>query len=500
MREKFSIFHDKNILLAWLAGLFLALSRLDWQLGFLAFFSFIPLFLLFRQVHKTRALILSALTFSTTYTLLALHWISLVTIGGFLGLFVLFGVYFSLLFAAINLVRKYAPKYTNLALITFWMIFEYLQNFTEFRFPWFNLGYSLAEYETLIQVADLGGVYLVSILTLLASYLLFRVLFISKKSIFFLLGLALLWWGYGYYRMQTISLETSTENISLVQASIPQTAKWDPAAADSTLADYQRLTAEAAAQNPALIIWPESALPDYLLQRNSKFSRFLRKQTAQHQIDIFSGVPRYQFAPPEHSEKYQFFNSATLFHPDGSFAEPYDKMFLVPFGERIPFLDIFPILWNIQLGQANFSYGEKPHYYQLGSYTYSPLICFEIAFPYLTRQIMQQPVDFVVNLTNDAWFKRSVGTYQHAMLTKFRAVEIRRTIFRAANTGYSLVVDPLGKISASTKLFAKTTLTHPIIISQEISFFTKYFTLFPLACTVLALYIIIMVIYGRIKK
>jgi len=500
MRTQISQLPTKPFILAFLAGLFLALSRLDWNLGFLAFFSFIPLFIFFQQVHKKRTVILSALLFGSTYTLLALHWISLVTIGGFLGLFLLFGFYFSLLFGALNLVRKYAPKYTNLALIVFWMAFEYLQNFSEFRFPWFNLGYSLAEYNRLIQVADLGGVYLVSICSLLLNYLLFRSIFFTRKALIFLVGFVFLWWGYGYYRTATISLERSSETISIVQPSISQTAKWDPASADSILVDYQRLTAKAAAQDPALIIWPESALPDYLLQRNSKFRRFLRKQSAQHKIDIFSGFPRYKLAPKEHSQKYQFFNSATLFYSDGSFAEPYDKIYLVPFGERIPFLDIFPVLWNIQLGQANFSYGEKPYYYQLKNYSYSPLICFEIAFPALTHQIMQQPVDFMVNLTNDAWFERSVGTYQHAMLTKFRAVEVRRSIFRAANTGYSLVVDPLGNISEITNLFEKTTLTHPIIIATEISFFTKYFTLFPLTCTILILYIIIMVIYGRIKK
>jgi apolipoprotein N-acyltransferase len=92
-------------------------------------------------------------------------------------------------------------------------------------------------------------------------------------------------------------------------------------------------------------------------------------------------------------------------------------------------------------------------------YTYSPLICFEIAFPELTNRIAEKDADFIVNITNDAWFYRSAGTYQHAIMTRVRAVETRTQIFRCANTGYSMIVDPKGDVLVKSELFEQTIIS-----------------------------------------
>lgn len=500
MRNKINLLTEHPVILATISGSLLALSRLPWNLGFLVFFSFIPLFILFQSEHKYPKIIWSALAFSSSYTVISLHWISLVTVAGFFGLFLLFGFYFIIFFSAVNLVQIYAKRYTSLAIITFWMAFEYLQNFGELRFPWFNIGYSLEAYNALIQVADLGGVFLVSLLTLICNFFIFKYLYKSQKSLIPFVMIFGTWLSYGIYCQNNIQINSTDKIVSMVQASIPQDYKWDPEFADSTMAIYNNLTAEAAEINPELIIWPESALPDYLMQRNSKFRQFLNQQLLEHKIDIFTGVPRYEFAPPEHPLRYKFYNSATLFHPDLTFEDPYDKKILVPIGERMPFMSLIPALWNLELGQANFSYGKTPAHFTMEKYQYSPLICFEVAFPALTLKIMEQPTDFVVNITNDAWFKRSIGTYQHAIMTKFRAIEIRRSFYRCANSGYSLVINPLGKTIIQTELFEKRSISYPLFSCSKISFFTKYFALIPLVCSLITLFICVMVILGRMKK
>ena len=491
---------EKHIYLPMISGVLLALSRLPLHLGFLAFFAFIPIFFLFEKKIGPKKNIIGSLIFSTSYTLVSLYWISLVTVGGFLGLFILFGFYFIIYFGAVNIVAKYKPELTNLAIIVFWMLFEYLQNYGELRFPWFNLGYSMAEYDWLIQLADIGGVFIVSLFVLLLNYSLFMGFFKLKKSIIFSLFILIIWIGYGGWRINTLPVKLDDKTISLIQASIPQNFKWEESFSDSTIIRYRKLDAEAMKSKPDLIVWPESALPDYLLQRRSKFSRFLHSEISKHKVNIFTGFPRYEIGEKGSYEPYKFYNSATLFNALGGYQKPYDKMILVPVGERMPFLDIFPILWKLQLGQANFSYGEKPAYFNLDQYTFSSLICFEIAFPHITNRIMKEPVDFIVNITNDAWFKRSAGTYQHAMLAKFRAVEIRRSIYRAANTGYSMVISPTGKIVKKTELFEQTTLDYPIILCNKISFFTKYFFIFPIVFALLFLFIIVSVIFVRINK
>ena len=500
MKEKSNFFYKNEFLLPFFSGILLGTSRLPLNFGFLAFFSFIPLFFYYEKTHSIKNTIFAATVFSSSYTLVSLHWISLVTFGGFIALFFLFGFYFSLLFLAVNYVRKIVPKLTYLAFFTFWMIFEYLQSYGELRFPWFNVGYSLAEYNLLIQIADIGGVYLVSAFTILVSFFIYKIIKKIKLYIFLFLAITVLWISYGTYKIHTIKLNKTDTIVSLVQASVPQDLKWEASFADSTLEIYKKQTANAALSNADLIVWPESALPDYLMQRRSKFRRFVDKQLLLYKTDIFTGFPRYEFAPKDYHERYMFYNSASVFKANFQVDKPYDKNILVPVGERMPFLDIFPILWKLQFGQANFNFGNAPAYFSINEFVYSPLICFEIAFPKLTVKIMEQPTDFIINITNDAWFGRSAGTYQHAVLTKFRAVEIRRTIYRAANTGYSMVVNPLGEILKKTELYERTTLTYPLIVCSEISFFTKYLEIFPLAYIFLALVIIILVIVKRIKK
>lgn len=461
-----------------LAGLFLGLSRLPWHLGFLVFFGFIPLFSFLNELRKSKQMIVAALVFSIFYTTTALHWISLVTIGGFIGLYFLFGLYFSILFTLILNVWKFFPKLKLLSFVVFWMTFEYLQTFGEFRFPWFNVGYSLADYLPFIQAADLGGIYLLSILVITVSFLLYIMKQNFTRSIIVVTIVFLFWSGYGFVRLKTIDVETNENKISIVQASIPQDKKWQKAYLDSTVNRYEILTRKAAHDDPNLIIWPESALPTYLL-KNRKYKKLVIDLAKETDSDIFLGLPHYKYRGENHPNKYEFFNTATRFGKDGKIYQYYVKNILVPFGERMPFLKYLPILWNVHLGQANWEYGTKQEFYDLNGFTYSPLICFEIVFEELTTKMARNNVDFIVNITNDAWFYRSAGTYQHAAMTKFRAVETRRAIYRSANTGYSLVVSPTGEYLWKSQLYEQTVHTHDLILCRDKTFFTNYVSRYP---------------------
>lgn len=125
-------------------------------------------------------------------------------------------------------------------------------------------------------------------------------------------------------------------------------------------------------------------------------------------------------------------------------------------------MDYIPLLKRVDFGQANWEYGKESVFYQIHkgdkTFTYSPTICFEIAFPDLTRRIAAEGVDFIVNITNDAWFKKTIGPYQHGMMTVVRAVETRTQYYRAANTGISMIVTPRGNILRKTTLFEKTVI------------------------------------------
>ncbi|MCD4796012.1 MAG: apolipoprotein N-acyltransferase [Candidatus Cloacimonetes bacterium] len=465
------------------ASLLLALSRLPLHLGFLVFWGLIPLFSFFNENRKAKEIILSAFIFSSIYTLVALHWIGLATFPGFLALFLLFGFYFSILFILLNLVWNSLPKLKYIAFICFWMSFEFLQNFGEFRFPWFNIGYSLSDYLPVIQPAEIGGIYLLSFLIIVVNILIFELKNNFKRNLIILSTLMIFWTGFGFVRLNTIELHKTGTSISIVQISIPQKMKWKKNYLDITFQLYRKFSLKAMEEHPSLIIWPESATPLYLL-KNSEYKEIVKELAKKNNVDIFTGFPHYQYAGESHPNRYKFYNAATLFDRSGKIHKPYHKNILVPFGERMPFLKIFPFLWKVQFGQANWEYGEDQEYYEVNGYSFSPLICFEIVFEKLTTKMAQHNVDFIVNITNDAWFKKSAGTYQHAVMTKFRAIETRRQIYRAANTGYSLVVSPTGEYLQESRLFEKTTLNEELLLYPKKSFFTKYLFWLPIVFVV----------------
>ncbi len=503
MKNKLSSIKNKIYLFPALSGTFLGLSRLPIHLGFLVFFAFIPLFYFFAEQRKKKEILIASAVFASAYTIVSLHWISLVTFPGYLGTFALFTFYFYIVFQLYYFIKKQNPKFDYLAFILVWMSFEYLQNFGEFSFPWFNLGYSLADYLPLLQPLELGGLALLSLLILVVNILLFKLRTNFKRNITIISVIIILWSAYGIIRLKTINIIKTNFNASIVQVSISQDKKWEELYRDSTLTLYETFSYKAAKENTDLIIWPESSTPVYLL-RQPKYRKWILDLSGELETDIFTGFPHYKYMGEDYPNKFKFYNSATLFKKNRKVNTPYYKNILVPFGERIPFLKYFPFLWNIHLGQANWEYGEKLEYYTVNDYKFSPLICFEIAFPLLTTEMAKNDIDFIVNITNDAWFHRSAGTYQHASMTKFRAIETRKQIYRAANTGYSIIVSPTGEVLKQTKLFEKDTINNPLYIYENNSYFTKYFFWFPIVFVVCAgilfVYSIIKCLLNRKRK
>ncbi len=486
-----------------LAGTLLGLSRLPIHLGFLVFFAFIPLFYFFDQQLKKKEIFVSAAVFGSAYTLVCLHWIALVTLPGYLGMFIIFAVYFYIVFQLYYFIKQQNPKFGYPGFILVWISFEFVQNFGEFSFPWFNLGYSLTDYLPFIQPAEIGGLPLLSLLILLVNILLLELKGNFKRNIIILSAIIVLWSAFGVIRIKTINLIKTDFNASIVQVSIPQENKWEKSYRDSTFMLYEEFSHKAAKEKTDLIIWPESSTPVYLL-RQMKYRKWILDLSEELDTGIFTGFPHYKYAEGSYPNKFKFYNAATLIGKNRNIYPPYYKNVLVPFGERMPFLKYLPFLWDVHLGQANWEYGEKLEYYNINGYKFSPLICFEIAFPALTTEMANNDIDFIVNLTNDAWFHRSAGTYQHAAMTKFRAIETRKQIYRAANTGYSIIVSPTGEFLKQTQLFEKITINNSLYIYENNSYFTKYFFWFPfvfvIGAVILLVYSVINCLISRREK
>ena len=166
----------------------------------------------------------------------------------------------------------------------------------------------------------------------------------------------------------------------------------------------------------------------------------------------------------------------------------------MPFGEYLPFGPLLRRLGLDQLtgGGQGFSEGPGPRTLKIdGVPSFSPLICYEVIFPNLVRKFFLDGGDFIVNITNDAWFGRTPGPYQHLSMTVFRAVENRKPILRAANTGISAVISSNGKIEATTELFERSVLTREFSTDSTRTFYTRFGDLFVYLCSIISVVILL---------
>ncbi len=464
----------KDFLYVFLSALMVALSRLPLHMGWMVFLSFVPLLKFFDQPGmKLKHLLLAAFIYAAVYVPIVLYWITLVTPGGFVGVILLFAIYYFIAFYVLHIIWQYLPRWRYIGFLCVFLSFEYLQNFGELRFPWLNLGYSLADYSYLIQFADLGGVVGLSLLILIINLLVYISPKHRWKSGVGIILILSLWGAYGWWCTHHLELQKQDPKIYVMQPAIEQEDKWDIKYLNSIMTKYRQMTIQAARDSAKLVIWPEAAVPFYLRYQPT-YQAQMDILTDNLQLDIFTGFPDYVPLPVGHVPPEYYYNAAALFSQGKGMSELYYKMILVPIGERIPWLAYFPFLWKLQLGQANWEYGSEIRSYTSGGYSFSPSICYEIAFPNLHQKMTfphaPQSVknDYLVNITNDAWFGTSYGPWLHGTMTRFRAIENRIQIYRSANTGISMIIDPLGRVLAKTDLYQATNITAPLYTTKRI--------------------------------
>ena len=239
----------------------------------------------------------------------------------------------------------------------------------------------------------------------------------------------------------------STETwLRLVQPSIPETLKWDRAAAETNFHRLIELSSAPAEHQLAAVLWPEAAVP-FLLERDEPH-RAAIAALAPEDGYLITGALR---ANPPPGPPTQLWNSIEAIDGEGAIRARYDKAHLVPFGEYVPFSDVLP-LKKITPGSVDLSAGPGAQTIALlGLPAFSPIICYEAIFPGAVVDAHRRP-GWILNLTNDAWYGRSSGPYQHFAIARTRAVEEGLPLVRVANNGISGVIDPAGRIVARTGL------------------------------------------------
>ncbi|MBP1718324.1 MAG: lnt, partial [Deltaproteobacteria bacterium] len=240
---------------------------------------------------------------------------------------------------------------------------------------------------------------------------------------------------------------------------------------------YTHLTLQAKPQRPQLVIWPETSAP-FFFQSPSSFQTKVLDLSSQMGTPLLLGAPGFE----RQGAKIEYYNSAFLISPEKKIIGRYDKLHLVPFGEYAPLSGIFGFTKDIIGPMGDFAPGLGIRNLTVPFGDFGVLICYEAIFPDLTRRFVAGGARFLVNITNDAWFGKTSAPHQHLSMVTLRAIENRVPIARAANTGFSALIDSSGEIQAASDLFTREVLSGTINLRQTPSLYTRYGDLFAYAC------------------
>jgi apolipoprotein N-acyltransferase len=496
LRGLFRFAHPKALGLIALSSLLWALAYPPFPLGPIAFVVLAPMLAALSRLTCRQAFGYGFLG-GILYNTVMYWWIyNVVKVGPALiigmGLVVL--ILFLSLFNGIlgGLFRALLDRPWGLAAFPFlWGGLEVLRTWGQMSFPWSHLGYALGHHAVLIQAADTVGVFGLSAVVAGANVLFFAAWRSRASGRAFLrpllAGLALpaVLLAYGAFSLSRPDPDQGTMDIAMVQPSIPQTKKWNEHYFQDVMQktwntmDGNGDSATGPLQGADLIVLPETAVPDFLRSRDQVQARLAATARRNH-ADLIVGA--LDFEPDQKPyRQYLFYNSAFLF-PGAPVADTsleiartpsrqYSKIRLVPFSERLPFDDIFPLINYVNLGEGDFSAGADYEIWNRntagGGSRYAPSICYEVIYPDYVRGARKKGAQVLVNITNDGWFGYSNAPFQHANITRFRAVEAGMPVARNANSGISVFYDSKGRVLGKTSLFEQTVLRHKLPLATR---------------------------------
>lgn len=517
------------ILLAATTGVLLPYCFPRYDLGLLAWVALIPLHVALDGLSRRRqafwlgwtAGIISS-TGIMAWVVTAMHTYGKVPLVLSYGIMLLLtaylGLYVGIYSAGVVWFRMLVPRYGLFAAPCLWVALELLRTYVLSGLPWSLLGYSQYRQLDLIQIADHLGVYGVSFLIVLTNvalaelYLWLTPLFRGFRparlpwelvtTAAMLVGLS---WAYSTSLIAREGIEPAkaTLQVGVVQPNVDQAIKWDQAFRDETLRRYNRLT-ESFGYGADLVVWPEAATP-FIYEREPVYQLQLVAMANRAGAPLLFGSPAVRF---DSDRKPFLLNSAYLLSPDGQLLGRYDKQHLVPFGEYIPLKSsLLFFLEKMVEGIGDFQAGPGPTIlsFQVKQsddgasarrVKFGVVICYEVIFPDLVRRIAASGAEFLVTITNDAWFGDSSAPAQHFSMVVFRSVENHLAFARAANTGISGFIDPFGRIIAASPIFTETALQAAIPIRQTKTFYSRHGDVFAYGCMLISLLFCLYGIFG----
>ena len=333
----------------------------------------------------------------------------------------------------------------------------------DFAFPWSHLGYVFGNYLELLQALSFVGIFGYTFLIVTSNMLVADALDkpgIKNKWPFVLPALILAaLFVQGKITLSALdaipfhgSAGPETPQIAMVQPCIKQGEKWSKERYDRIINKTLGMVHDSVKRGTDLIILAETAIPDHIRRQPATIDSMHRVSNRMNASILVGALDFKRNKEPDAVRRYEVYNAAFLFTPgDKHFPQRYIKKHLVPFSERIPFDDIFPILNYVDLGEGDFVPGKETPVYE--PFLWTPFICYDAIFGDLVREAIRAGSKFMVNITNDGWFGRSTAPYQHVNLVRYRAIENGFPAARLANSGVSVFIDQYGHMDQNTPIF-----------------------------------------------
>jgi apolipoprotein N-acyltransferase len=227
-----------------------------------------------------------------------------------------------------------------------------------------------------------------------------------------------------------------------------------------------------------LIIWPETATPVFLKSPGS-YRDLVTDLVDRLGIPVFTGTAIYD------RENHEIFNGAVLVEPGTGIEQEYRKIYLVPFGEHIPFDNHIAFLRSVDFGEGDYTPGTTYTIFNTTAFRFACLVCFESIFPDLSRDFVSNGAEVLINITNDGWFGKISGAQQHNDMAILRTVENGVVLLRSANTGISMIVDQYGCVKVEKPLFVEEVIVSSISITPVETIYRKCGYMLPILCIIM---------------
>ena len=478
------------------SAVLLLLAYAPFSVPVLPFVGLVPLLVWLDRPRTARELAAGSAAFAVPYFSGSIYGMALLGsftpagIPGYLGILGLHFGTFCFFAVAMNVVRHLRPVALPVAAPPLWLVSEHARAYGDLYFPWVTLGYAPAEWPLLFQHADLVGVYGISFWLVLVNALLAEAVvrrrserrWASAVVAAALVVGAPIAYGAARWRPVQASIDAApTLTVAVFQPAVEQGLKWDPEAASTVIARVNRMIGEAEAGSPDLVVGPEACLPIVVSESAARLPSAVASGSRPLLLGIVTGIGSLEerTSGGRTTRGYsKHYNSAALVGPDRSILSRHDKQVLVPVTEHIPYSAVFGFLLPAMQKQfGRFSPGRDLRLLEVsstrGPARFGALICYEVLFPRLARKMRTMGAEFLVNITNDAWFGRTTFPYQHAAFSALRAVESRIAIVRAANTGISAIYDPLGRSAQRTPLFREATFQARVPLTRSLTFYDR---------------------------